>query len=171
MAEMQFIGKQSLGDALPLPIGAALSAQAALELQLPSLSATASAAVQINPPVLATDLIQNLLNLIAAIKALIASGVTLVPPSINAQLGVDLNLDLGSIQASLELQLELIYALAPTCYAWYYNGACVDFSGSVAEVLGTGLPDVGEPGQDIAALVLVCSEGTAIDALKKLAGL
>jgi len=172
MAEIDYLGKQTMGVVLPTGLTACLSALATLEAQLPGIALKASASVGIDAPVLITDLIDNLNRLIQAIAALLASGVTILPPAFNANLGVELDLQGAAIQASIALQASLaaLYG-TPGFYAWYYNGACNQFAGALGGEVGGGLPDVGLPDQEIASLIMVCSEGPAIAALKGLTGL
>ncbi len=172
MAEMQYLGKQTLGSALPTGLAAALSAQTTLQAQLPALTAQLSARLELTPPALMTDLIDNLRALIEALIALAGSGVAVVPPAINLDASLEVDLKGASIQASIALQAALIalYGVGGF-YAYYYNGRCDEAGPELSGAIGSGLPDVSIPSQPIAGLYLLCSEGEAVDALKGLAGL
>jgi muconolactone delta-isomerase len=172
MATIEYLGKQSLGGTMPTGLAATLSALAALEAQLPGVALKASASVGVELPIPITDLIENIRKLIEALAALSASGVLVLPPSINASLTVDLDAQAAAISASIALQASLaaLYG-TPGFYAYYYNGACNLAGGKLSEAIGSGLPDVGMPSQEVAGLYIICSEGPAIAALRSLAGI
>jgi hypothetical protein len=169
---IQYLGKQTLGAALPTALAATVSAETTMSAQLPGLSAQLAASISVQPPAVITDLIQNLLNLIAALEQLAASGAVVIPPAVNASASLEFDAKAAGLQASIALQASLIAMFGVAgFYAYYFTGACSAAGAELSGEVGAGLPDVGEPSQQIAGLYLLCSEGPAIEALKGLAGI
>lgn len=164
---IQSLGEKTIGGTIPaLPLLTA-SMSASANLTLPDVSARLSAAVTIQPPTIATDLITNLTALLGAVQALLATGVTVMPPSINFSVGADLAVTAAALEASLALAGQINSLLGGSgVHAWLYEGSDQQIGSELQGAIGGGL--AGGPG--CTAIVLASTIPATGLALKTLFG-
>lgn len=165
---IQSLGEKTIGGTIPTMVAMSTSMTASANLTLPDVSARLSAALTIQPPALATDLITNLTALLGAVQALLATGVTVMPPSINLSVGADLAVTAGALEASLALAGQVGSLLGGAgVHAYLFEGVDSQLGSELGAAIGGGLP--GGPG--CTAIVLATTvPGTGL-ALKTLFGI
>lgn len=168
---LDYLGSVTLGAAVPTAAVAATSASASLAAQLPGITAQISGMLTVQPPVLTTDLIANLGALATALGTLLAAGVVVIPPSVNLEASADLEVTKGALELSLDAQASVL-ALFGTAgfYEYFYTGPTNALGSDVSAALSAGLPGSSDPAQQIAGLLLVCSDPASVAALRGLTG-
>lgn len=142
---IQSLGEKTVGGTIPTMVALSASASASANLTLPDVSARLSAALTIQPPTIATDLITNLTAMLGAVQALLATGVTVMPPSINFSVGADLAVTAAALEASIALagQIDSLMGGAGV-HAWLYEGSDQQLGSELQSAIGAGL--AGGPG-------------------------
>lgn len=164
---LTYQGNLSVGQCIPSLLTLNAQLQAMVNVQLPRISAQFAASIAVTPPSLVTDLIANLTQMIAAMQALLATGLVILPPAISASLSAELGATLGQLNASLAAALALQALLdSAGVHLYTYEGRDVDLPGQLSSAIGLGLPG----GSETFAVVMMVNTAGTVTALKTVMG-
>lgn len=174
---LDYRGNLTLGACIPTALELQGHLTLSINLMLPELRGRLEGliALSIRPPPALGELIASLQQTIASIEQLIASLQALLAnplPDINLtlQLIIELNIFLGKLTASLSFGLNIGLLLAtPGVHFYTYAGRADGAGAEFSAALGGGLPG-GSPGEHVAGVFLVASDGGATSAMQTMFG-
>jgi hypothetical protein len=162
------LGSRSIGGCLPTMVALSAQMSAMANVVLPDISARLSASLTVQPPALASDLVENLLKMVAALQALMATGSIVIPPAINASLSADLQAMAGTLNLAIAFAAQVDSLLGGNgVNLWLFEGRDTSMGSEISGQVGAGLAG----GPDTTAIILATTlPGTAL-ALKTVFGI
>jgi hypothetical protein len=161
-----YLGGGSVGAFMPTTIAALAGAEAAVALPIADVQAkisgaiAASASIAIQPPSL---------DLAAALQAAASLPGVSVDVSAMTTLATSLGVELGALQAALELVLALKLPFATAgIHAYELQGQVGQMGSDLGGQLSAGVPGGSGPSQLGTAVVLVAADNGAIQAIQAL---
>lgn len=165
-----YTGNVTLGVGIPSLLLATAQLTSSLTPLIAQLNAQIAGLLTLSlaPPSVITDLIDNLLAVIAALLALIGSGLVVLPPTASASLETvaELQLTLAGLQAGLDFAAALSTSLGESVHVYAWTGGSSALGPATTGALSGGLPGGGGPSEDIDGIMLLANTPGAKAALQ-----
>lgn len=157
MSDYAYVGGLTIGEVVPIALTAQGAIDASVGLALPELQAKLSgllaiqANVSLQLPTIAGS-ISALLSLAAALQAALSVGAPSVAIDVSgiAKIAAQIAVDIGSLQAQLDIAVDLGLKLGGgSVHAYHATGQAID-------IIPVGIPGVGDT-TEVNALILVAA--------------